>query len=65
MRLEDFEVRLPSAQDGQRLRFLWARYLLGEAQKKAWILWVKVGCSIVIAFATVASVWMTSHGGIK
>jgi len=65
MRLDDFEPRIPSAVDGQKLQFLWAKHIFIEAQKAAWAFWVKIGSAVILAWAAAVSIWTALHGAGK
>jgi len=62
MKLEDFEPRVPTARDGQKLDFLWAKHIFIEAQKGAWAFWIKIGSSGLVGLAAAVSLWTITHG---
>jgi hypothetical protein len=62
MKVEDFDSGTLTAQDGQKLRFLWAKHLFQEAQRAAWVFWFKIGSTLVVALGAALAIWTTIHG---
>lgn len=62
MRLEDFDVGVPNAQDGRKLRYLWAKDQLEEAQRSTWLLYVKIATALLAGLAALAPIWTSLHG---
>jgi nitric oxide reductase large subunit len=62
----DFEPRVPTAADGQKLQVLWAERLVtqtyNKAQKEAWSLWIRIGSGVVILLGAITSFWTAFHG---
>ena len=63
-RLDDFDRGPLVGIERAQARFLWAKYLIGEAQTEAWKLWFRIGYSLIAVMGTLAGIWaFLIHGG--
>lgn len=63
--LGDYDDRPLADVENQQHRYLWASHMIKEANKRAWLLWIKVGASLATIGTSIIAVWKMLMQGVQ
>jgi hypothetical protein len=63
--LGDYDKRPLAEVENQQHRYLWATQLVREANKSAWLLWMKIGAALATIGTAVIAIWKFLVQGVQ